>query len=97
MVNYIALLYDLSVEQGLPAATYTPFSHPLPGHVAVLCQYGNVNAVGSGLNVIDAKKDAARGVWMRLGHVIDKDPTYDITVFDQSCVGFALHIYTHYK
>ncbi len=84
MVNYIALLYNLSQEQGLPAAVYTPFDHPLPNRRAVLCQYGEVDAVGSGRTIIEAKKDAARGVWQRLGHIVDRDPQYDIPLLVDS-------------
>jgi hypothetical protein len=74
MVNFIALLYNLSLEQGLPAPVYSPMVHPLPDQRAALCQYGRVSAVGSGRSVVEAKKDAARNVWMRLGNVIERDP-----------------------
>jgi hypothetical protein len=74
--NFARLLEDLAVEHNMPPPVFLPAVHPWPGHVAVLCSYAGVNALGGGQSDIDARIAAARQVWIGLGHLITIDPRY---------------------
>jgi len=74
--NFARLLEDLAIEHNMPPPVFLPAVHPWPGHVAVLCSYAGVNALGGGQSDIDARIAAARQVWIGLGHLITIDPRY---------------------
>jgi len=74
--NFARLLEDLAVEHNMLPPVFLPAVHPWPDHVAVLCSYAGVNALGGGHSDIDARIAAARQVWIGLGHLITIDPRY---------------------
>jgi len=87
--NFARLLEDLAVEHNMLPPVFLPAVHPWPDHVAVLCSYAGVDALGGGPSVIDARIAAARQVWIGLGHLITIDPRY----FFLPCLHF--YIYFH--
>jgi hypothetical protein len=74
--NFARLLEDLAVEHNMLPPVFLPAVHPWPDHVAVLCSYAGVNALGGGQSDIEARIAAARQVWIGLGHLITIDPRY---------------------
>ncbi len=74
--NFARLLEDLAVEHNMPPPMFIPAVHPWPDHVAILCNYAGVNALGGGRSDIEARIAAARQVWIGLGHLITIDPRY---------------------
>jgi len=74
--NFARLLEDLAVEHNMLPPVFLPAVHPWPDHVAVLCSYAGVDALGGGQSEIDARIAAARQVWIGLGHLITIDPRY---------------------
>ncbi len=73
--NYFNL-EDLAVEHNMVPPVFLPAAHPWPNHVAVLCNYAGVSALGGGQSDVDARIAAARQVWLDLGHLITVDPRY---------------------
>jgi len=74
--NFARLLEDLAVQHNLLPPVFLPAPHPWPNHVAVLCSYAGVSAIGEGLSDSEARIAAARQVWIGLGHLITVDPRY---------------------
>jgi len=72
--NFARLLEDLAVEHNIPPPIFLLAKHPLPNHVAILCCYASVDAVGGGQSEVEARIIAARQVWIGLGHLITIDP-----------------------
>jgi hypothetical protein len=66
--NFIQLLRDLAIEQGLPQPRYHPVGHPLPNRMSALCIFNNLDCVGSGSNIFEARNASAREMWRQLGH-----------------------------
>jgi len=79
--NFARLLEDLAVEHNMLPPVFLPAVHPWPDHVAVLCSYAGVDALGGGQSEIDARIAAARQVWIGLGHLITIDPRYFFFAF----------------
>ncbi len=82
--NFARLLEDLAVHHNILPPMFIPAVHPWPDHVAILCTYSGVSALGDGLTVEGARIAAARQVWIGLGHLISLDPRY---IFD--CLNFC--------
>jgi hypothetical protein len=74
--NFARLLEDLAVEHNMLPPVFLQAVHPWPDHVAVLCSYAGVTALGGGQSDIEARIAAARQVWIGLGHLITIDPRY---------------------
>ncbi len=74
--NFARLLEDLAVQHNVLPPVFLPAPHPWPNHVAVLCSYAGVSAIGGGVSDIEARIAAARQVWIDLGHLITIDPRY---------------------
>jgi len=74
--NFARLLEDLAVQHNLLPPVFLPAPHPWPNHVAVLCSYAGVSAIGEGLSDNEARIAAARQVWVEMGHLITIDPRY---------------------
>ncbi len=79
--NFARLLEDLAVQQNILPPVFIPAVHPWPDHVAILCTYSGVSALGDGLSVEGARISAARQVWIGLGHLISIDPRYTFYSF----------------
>ncbi len=79
--NFARLLEDLAVEHNMLPPIFLPAPHPWPDHVAVLCSYAGVSALGGGQSDVEARVAAARQVWIGLGHLITVDPRYFVKKF----------------
>ncbi len=77
--NFARLLEDLAIQHHISPPVFLPAVHPWPDHVAILCTYSGVSALGGGLSVEGARIAAARQVWIDLGHLISLDPRYTIS------------------
>jgi hypothetical protein len=86
--NFARLLEDLAVQHNIPPPVFIPAVHPWLDHVAILCTYSGVSALGDGLSVEGARIAAARQVWIGLGHLISIDPRY---------VFYLFYIYTNFS
>jgi hypothetical protein len=83
--NFARLLEDLAVQHNILPPMFIPAVHPWPDHVAILCTYSGVSALGDGLTVEVARIAAARQVWIGLGHLISLDPRFIFLAFIYVC------------
>ncbi len=66
--NFIQLLRDYANERHLPQPRYLPVAHPLATRRSALCLFNNLDSVGSGGDIFEARDSAAREMWRLLGH-----------------------------
>ncbi len=66
--NFIQLLRDYANEHRLPQPRYLPVAHPLAHQRSALCLFNNLDSIGSGGDIFEARDSAAREMWRLLGH-----------------------------
>jgi hypothetical protein len=71
--SYIQLLRDYAVEHQLPQPRYHPVAHPLAHRRSAMCQFNNLDSLGSGRDIFEARDSAAREMWRLLGNYSFQD------------------------
>jgi len=74
-IDFIMLLADVAQQHGLLLPLYIDQPHPIPDRIISTCLFNNNESVGSEVDSFQAQNNAARQMWLLLGHLITIDPT----------------------